>query len=82
MAAIDHAGQGISGTVDSPLAVGIEIGASCNLRLYPHEHILADDGFVTALLFYAKSLKNCILSAAVEHKVKAANELRRYGSEI
>ena len=38
----------VSGTVDSPLAVGVQVGASRNLRLHSHEHILADNGFVAA----------------------------------
>ena len=56
MSTVDHTGQGVSGTVNSSLAVRIEIGASCNLRLHPHEHILIDDGFMAAFHIVLRSL--------------------------
>lgn len=56
MSTVDHTGQGVSGTVDSPFAVRIEIGAAGNLRLHPHEHILIDDGFMAAFHIVLRSL--------------------------
>ena len=48
MAAVDHARKRILAAVDSPLPVRVQIGSAGNLRLHPHENILADDGLVAA----------------------------------
>lgn len=56
MSAEHHAGKCVLAAVDSPLALRVQIGASLNLRLHPHKHILANDGFVTAFHIVFRTL--------------------------
>lgn len=56
MSAEHHAGKCVLAAVDSALAVRVQVGAPCNLRLHPHEHILADNGFVVAFYIVFRHL--------------------------